>query len=157
ITGLVDGGSGLATYVNTLDYSLYPSGVTVTLANAAAGTATATGGVLNIQNVNGTAYNDTLTGNDQPNVFLTHGGRDTISCLGGNDTVHIVGVQDPATTIDGGTGTNLLWANDGTNIWSLTGAGAGTLASSAFTNSSPMAFSHMQQVLGGQAADIFEI
>src|SRR5262249_61556185 len=74
VTGLVNGGGG----TNTLDYSHYPTGVSVQLANSpAVGTATATGGVLNIQAVFGSAFNDSLIGNDQDNTFATFGGRDS--------------------------------------------------------------------------------
>jgi hypothetical protein len=155
ITGIVNGGGG----INSLDYSQYPSGVTVQLANSPAmGTATATGGVLNIQNVAGSHFNDTLIGNDQDNVFTTYGGRDTILCNGGNDTVRIVGLQDPASTIDGGSGSNLLWANDGTNTWTLSGVGSGSLAGTVSSNpSAAMPFTNFQQVLGGLGSDTFRI
>jgi Ca2+-binding RTX toxin-like protein len=155
ITGVVNGGGG----VNTLSYPGYPSGVSVHLANSpTVGTATATGGVLNIQNVAGTMFNDTLIGNDQDNVFTTYGGRDTILCNGGNDTVRIVGLQDPASTMDGGSGSNLLWANDGTNTWTLSGVGSGSLVASVSTNPSvAMPFTNFQQVLGGLGSDTFRI
>jgi hypothetical protein len=155
VSGRVNGGGG----ANILEYSRYPSGISVHLANSPTpGTATATGGVLNIQTVYGSRYNDVLIGNDQDNTFLTYGGRDVVRAGGGNDTIHVVGVQDPASTIDGGTGSNLLWPdNVGANTWTLTGAGAGTVSSTGFANGNALAFTNMQRLLGGRYADTFRV
>jgi hypothetical protein len=155
LSGLVNGGGGS----NSLDYSHHNSGVSVQLANSpAVGTATATGGVLNIQSLYGSRYGDTLIGNDQDNFFQTYGGRDVVRGNGGNDTIHLVGAQDPASIIDGGSGSNLLWPdNSGANTWTLTGAGAGSLSSSGFANGNALAFSNMQRLLGGRYADSFRV
>jgi hypothetical protein len=155
LTGLVDGGCG----TNALDYSHYPTGVSVQLASSpAVGTATATGGVANIQAVYGSRFNDTLTGSAADDTFLTFGGRDVVRGNGGNDTIHVVGLQDPASILDGGSGSNLLWVdNVGANTWSLTGAGAGSVSSTGFANGNALAFTHMQRLLGGRYADTFRV
>src|SRR5262249_35202919 len=122
------------------------------------GTATATGGVLHIQSVFGSAFNDTLIGNDEDNTFVTFGGRDFVTGNGGNDTIRIVGLPDPASTIDRGSGSHLLWVdNTGANTWSLTGSGVGNVASSGFANGNAMPFTNMQMLLGGPYADTFRI
>jgi hypothetical protein len=162
IGGTIDGGGG----ANALDYSdpsfISPdghTGVTVQLANSpAVGTATGTGGVLNIQGVVGSRHDDTLIGNDQNNTFQTYGGRDVLQGNGGDDVFRIVGpAQDPASILDGGSGSNTLWASDGTNTWTLTGPGAGTIVSDAYTNGNPLSFSNMQQLLGGLRTDVFKV
>jgi hypothetical protein len=160
--GTLNGGGG----VNALDYSQYTAGVSVQLANAPAlGTATGVGtgtgtvptaAVSNIQNLVGSRSNDTLIGNDQDNVIQPWGGKDEVRGNGGNDTIRLIGLQDPASILDGGTGTNLLWAPDGVNTWTLTGPGAGKLVSTANTNISPLTFTNMQQLLGGLNTDIFQ-
>src|SRR5262249_5733648 len=67
VTGRVDGGGG----TDTLDYSAYTTGVTVDLT---AGTATGTGGVANIENVNGSPVNDHITGSSASNIIRGDGG-----------------------------------------------------------------------------------
>jgi outer membrane protein OmpA-like peptidoglycan-associated protein/Ca2+-binding RTX toxin-like protein len=80
ITGVIDGGGGL----NTLDYSDYTSDVN---ADLAAGTATGTGGISNIQNVTGGAGSDTLAGNDAANVLMGAAGDDILTGGAGADTL----------------------------------------------------------------------
>ncbi len=82
---ILDGGTG----TDTASYSGATGGVTVNLAlttaqnTVSAGTDTLT----NIENVTGTAFNDTLTGNSGDNVLDGGAGNDTIDGGGGNDTV----------------------------------------------------------------------
>jgi Ca2+-binding RTX toxin-like protein len=96
----MDGGTG----TNTVDYSHDPAGVTVDLS---AGTATDGWGgsdtLSNIQNVTGSAYDDTITGDSNANVLVGGDGNDTLSGGGGNDT------------LDGGSGNNVLDGGTGTN------------------------------------------
>jgi hypothetical protein len=155
LSGVADGGGG----ANSLDYSHHPTGVTVQLANSPAlGTATATGGVRHIQTVYGSRLSDTLIGSDQDDTFLTYGGRDIVRGNGGNDIIHVVGAQDPASTLDGGSGSNLLWPdNTGSNTWTLSGAGAGSVSSSGFANGNALVFTNMQRLLGGRYADTFRV
>ena len=57
--------------------------------------------LINIQNVNGGAGNDTIIGNDNANVISGAGGNDTITAGAGDDTI-IYTVGDGVDTIDGG-------------------------------------------------------
>jgi Ca2+-binding RTX toxin-like protein len=79
----LDGGTG----TNTADYANAPAGVVV---NLAAGTASngygGTDTLRSIQNVYGSAFADTLTGDANDNVFYGFGGNDTLIGGGGNDT-----------------------------------------------------------------------
>jgi hypothetical protein len=84
-------------------------GVEVILADApGVGMAKGTAGVVNIQNVYGSKGNDTITGNNAPNVIASYGGVDVLAGRGSNDTFYIYGEQYTGTTIDGGTETDTL-------------------------------------------------
>jgi Ca2+-binding RTX toxin-like protein len=81
---LIDGGDGL----DGVDYSTSANGVNVNLGSGVAldglgGTDT----LSNIEQVRGSAFNDTLTGSDTADSFEGRGGNDTIDGKGGNDTV----------------------------------------------------------------------
>jgi hypothetical protein len=80
LTGMIDGGGG----TNTLDYSFFETAVQV---NLPLGTATALGGIANIQNVTGGFGNDTLVGNAAANVLKGGYGRDLLIGGGGADTL----------------------------------------------------------------------
>ena len=81
LAGTIDGGAG----VNTLDYSNYNQVVKV---NLAAGTATGTAGIANIQNVIGGQAGSLLVGNDSANVLKGGAGRNVIIGGGGADTLN---------------------------------------------------------------------
>src|SRR5262249_17887293 len=129
ITGTADGGTG--TGINTLDYSLLTSGVTV---NLTTNTGTGAASVLNIQNVTGSPFNDTITGSTLANVINGNGGSDVLSGSSGNDTFVLVAAQTATTTIDGGAGTDSIVATNGTNSWILTSASGGTINGITFSN-----------------------
>ena len=78
--GTIDGGAGT---INTLDYSAYTTAVNVDLSEE---TATGTSGISNISKVIGGAGADTLTGDDEDNVFVGGAGEDIIDGGGGRDT-----------------------------------------------------------------------
>ncbi len=101
---IVDGGTG----VDTVDYSIATAGMTVALdttttfvtiygtfqlvADGSARLNAATGSVLedvlrNMENVIGTAFNDTINGNERNNLLLGGAGADTINGSGGIDTI----------------------------------------------------------------------
>ena len=95
---VLNGGAG----TDTVSYAAGASaGVTVSLANTAA---QATGGsgsdtLLNIENLTGSAYNDSLTGNTATNRLDGGAGNDTLVGGAGNDT------------LIGGTGADTFWFN----------------------------------------------
>ncbi|HEY1707128.1 MAG TPA: calcium-binding protein, partial [Rhizomicrobium sp.] len=104
----LDGGTGN----NTASYASATSGVTVdlTLQGSAQNTVAAGSDTLiNIQNLTGSIFSDTLTGDDNANILNSgHGGKDVMSGGGGNDTF-VFGKDFGATdTLDGGTGTDTL-------------------------------------------------
>lgn len=141
VTGTINGGAG----VNTLDDSAYPAGVSI---NLAAGTATATGGIANIQNITGTAFNDHLTGNAAANVISANGGVDVIAGGGGNDTIILGNTQGAATTVTDGAGSATLVGPNVANTWTLIGVGSG--------NVNGIAFSGIANLTGGSANDVFK-
>jgi hypothetical protein len=162
VTGVIDGGGA----TNMLDYYPWTTGVTVDLTGqntpanptdhfGGLGAATGTAHVRHIQNVVGSRSNDVLIGDDEANVFATNGGLDRVRGNGGDDMVRIWGPQDPRTTIDGGTGTNTLWAADFANTWNVTRLDAGSVHGTASGFVSGAGFSHMQNLLGGLSTDTF--
>ncbi|MFO0888878.1 MAG: Ig-like domain-containing protein [Isosphaeraceae bacterium] len=111
-----DGGAG----TNQIDYSLIPvplpAGITVDLQ---AGTATFPPSIANIQQVVGTAGDDTLLGSDGPDTLSGVGGADFIEGRGGDDVLNagfgnstlIGGPGDD--TVNGGGGDDLIIWNNG--------------------------------------------
>jgi hypothetical protein len=92
------GGAG----TNWLDYSAYGSGVTV---NLATGTATGFAGISGIENVVGSLFNDSLTGDARNNVLIGLGGNDTLRAGSGRDI--LIG-GDGNSTLQGGSGQDIL-------------------------------------------------
>ena len=83
----INGGGG----TNTAQYTEATSGITVNLnltTAQAIGGGQGTDTLINIQNITGSAYNDTLTGNSSDNLIDGWGGSDTISGGAGNDTLY---------------------------------------------------------------------
>ncbi|MBN1818737.1 MAG: hypothetical protein JW828_15350, partial [Sedimentisphaerales bacterium] len=98
--------------IDTLDYSAYPIQIAVAV-DLAAGTATGTSGVANIEDVIGGSGNDSLTGNEGANRLAGGRGNDTLTGGAGDDTY----VLNP----------------DGIDTIIETGGGIDTLDYSAFT------------------------
>ncbi|CAO4163445.1 DUF642 domain-containing protein [Methylorubrum populi] len=89
----LDGGTG----ADTVTYVLSTGAVAVNLsAGTASGAYAAGDSLLNVENLTGSAYNDTLSGNSAANVIAGGVGNDTIEGLGGADT------------LDGGSGTDTV-------------------------------------------------
>jgi Ca2+-binding RTX toxin-like protein len=102
------GGAG----VDTLAYSSATSGVTLDLA---VGTAQNTGGagsdtISGFENLTGSAFNDTLSGNSLDNIIEGGDGADTISGAGGADTLYGGNGND---TVNGNGGTDTLYGGAG--------------------------------------------
>jgi Ca2+-binding RTX toxin-like protein len=83
-THTIDGGPG----TNTIDYSAAPAGVTVDLATGTASNGWGyTDTLTDIQNVIGSAHNDTITGDSNDNVIDGGAGNNTLDGGGGTDTL----------------------------------------------------------------------
>ncbi|MBN2448010.1 MAG: hypothetical protein JXO22_14865 [Phycisphaerae bacterium] len=105
---VMDGGEG----VDTANYYYSESGVNVNLAD---GTATGEGSdtLSNIENVQGSNYDDTITGDDGANRLYGYAGDDTIDAGAGNDTVY---GGDGNDTIDGQAGNDYLKGDAGDDV-----------------------------------------
>jgi Ca2+-binding RTX toxin-like protein len=105
----MNGGAG----IDTLGYSQSGSSVKVTLNDSGGGTTSGSGSgpgnnaqgdtISGFENVVGSAFADTLTGNNLVNVLAGLAGKDTLRGMGGNDT--LIGGAG-ADVLDGGTGTD---------------------------------------------------
>lgn len=99
----VDGGGGS----DTISFLNVSGGVRYSLALQGAAQDTGHGVMLttNLESVTGSAFGDTLIGDDNANVIIGGGGADNVSAQGGDDVI-IVG--DGANTVDGGIGVDTL-------------------------------------------------
>jgi hypothetical protein len=109
----INGGGAPFGQGDWLDYSAFPSAVTV---NLATGKATGvTGSVSNIQDVFGGNHGANLTGNSQGNILIGGSGSDTIT--GGTDASLLIGGKGNDTVV-GGSGGDILIG--GSTIYDLT-------------------------------------
>jgi len=127
----INGGSG----TDTVSYDDATAGVTVTLyVTTAQNTVNAgTDTISGVENLTGSAYGDTLTGNDSVNVIDSGAGNNTITAGGSNDTIIEGSGND---IIDGGSGSDTISYVDATvgvtvdlHAGTATGDGADTLTS----------------------------
>jgi Ca2+-binding RTX toxin-like protein len=176
---VLDGGSSN----DTVDYTSSVSAVTI---NVALGTATGEGTdtLLNIENVTGSALDDTITGNAAANVLTGGGGNDIIHGGDGNDTLaggtgidqlsgdagHDTIKWDTVDLIDGGDGFDTLDVNQssadnidlrGLNFANLeriqTGSGKDVVTLSLSDVLSDTADDQFVADLGGSAPDTLNI
>lgn len=75
--------------------------------------------IVAFENVKGTDYGDTLTGNNSDNTLTGHAGNDTLSGGGGTDTAVYSGSRSSYTITANGDGTTTVSGTDGTDT--LTG------------------------------------
>jgi len=140
VSGSIDGGTG----INTLDYHLYTTPVSV---NIGAGTATGTAGIANIQNfIGGSASSNTLAGPNTTNTWsitATDAGNINASAFtfsafenltGGpfNDTFDFTSGFTVSGTVNGSTGSNTLLAPNSPNTWEIISNDTGTVAGITF-------------------------
>ncbi|MEM9128299.1 MAG: DUF4214 domain-containing protein [Pseudomonadota bacterium] len=137
---LLDGGSG----VDLADYWWSTSAVTVNLATGIGAGGHAEGDTLvNIEDVDGSDYNDTLIGDAEKNHLFGDSGNDTLRGGAGNDTLDGDDGDDSAygedgddtiygwsgaDLLDGGAGTDLAdywWSSSGVTVNLATGLGSG--------------------------------
>lgn len=113
---LLEGGVGADTIsgdagADTADYRNSNAGVSVNIGNNTASGGHAQGDVISgLENVIGSALNDTLTGNVLANVLTGGAGNDTLSGLAGNDTLD---TGDGADRLYGGAGADQLLGGAG--------------------------------------------
>lgn len=128
-----DGGKG----IDLLSFRGFGEAVTVNLATGQAITTSGTSKLLNIEDVEGTAFVDTLTGNTGDNQFQGYAGNDKI---------------------DGGAGFDSALYTDATaavNVNLATGAVTGGSGSDVLTSIERVVGSRFGDVLKGSAADEF--
>lgn len=119
---LLDGGAGADTLtggegIDGADYTTSVAAVNISLKNKTAIGGSAEGDVLiNIENLLGSIYNDTLEGDDQANTIRGNEGSDILNGGQGNDTLYgdtsQSGNANPQANIDyltGGTGADQFW------------------------------------------------
>lgn len=83
-TDTLDGGAG----IDTVDYSAETAAVIVNLTTGAASGSSSGNDVLsNVENITGSAYDDSLTGDSGANVIDAGAGADTIDAGSGSDTI----------------------------------------------------------------------
>jgi serralysin len=89
---IFDGGDG----TDTIDYHNYASGVTVTLAATAGQTGSGAGGdqLINVENIDGSAFADTLTGSNDANILNGLAGADGMAGRNGNDFYYVDNAGD---------------------------------------------------------------
>jgi len=104
-----DGGAGF----DTADYSGYASAITVTLGATAGAEGTGPGGdaLINVEQVLGSAFGDTLTGSNLDDRLFGGDGNDQVSGGAGHDI--LVGGSG-GDTIDGGDGNDHLYGQSAT-------------------------------------------
>jgi hypothetical protein len=105
ISGSIDGGGAPKGQGDWLDYSARTTAVTVNLSTGFA--TSVAGGVSKIQNVIGSAGNDTLTGNSLGNILI--GGAGTNIITGGSGRNLLIGGKGTSTLV-GGAGDDILIA-----------------------------------------------
>ncbi|MEC9345696.1 MAG: hypothetical protein VYB54_05675 [Pseudomonadota bacterium] len=122
------GGDG----VDTADFSGSATAVTVDLA---AGTATGEGNdsLSGIEAVTGSAFDDSISGDDSANTLTGGLGNDTLAGRGGNDSFSLSTAASGNDLIDGGDGTDSLGVTLAT-AGNLSIAAAGATTSFAFTS-----------------------
>jgi serralysin len=152
--GSADGGGDIDTlFLNWHGGPVFDQAVSVTLtgagANATQGATTLT--IANMERLilNAANGDDTVTGGNDIDSIFVNGGANIVNALDGNDTVsYVIGEVN---TLDGGTGTDILYASgdySNVNIFTVTGTTATDQFGSVISNFERYAYT------GGTLADI---
>ena len=139
--------------MDTISYMDSPMGVTINLDAGTAGDGDAAGDILgkDIENVIGSAHNDTLSGSGAANIIWGLGGNDTLYGDGGNDELYGAAGDD---TLDGGDNDDTLVGGPGADV--LIGGGGADTASWAGSTMGVTVRLHANQAMGGDAeGDVF--
>jgi Ca2+-binding RTX toxin-like protein len=140
----IDGGNGI-------DMVVYSSATTAIVVNLLAGTATdglgGTDTLINVENVQGSSFNDSIQGNTAVNFISPEGGNDTVIGGGGRDVVSYESATSAVTV-------NLLagTATGGGGNDSLTGIGA--VHATAFNDSITLGNTFAGYVFGRAGNDL---
>jgi Ca2+-binding RTX toxin-like protein len=119
----IDGGTGS----DSAAYSDSPTGVTVSLVTGRGYGGDAQGDTLvSIENLDGSRYNDVLTGDDGANRIWGESGADIINGRGGQDVIDGGSGND---TLKGGGGADRLYGGEGIDTASYLESGAGVFVS----------------------------
>jgi len=116
----LDGGSGT-------DLAFYQTGIGAVNVNLATGLAFGGDGndsLISIENLVGSLFNDTLSGDDGANFLGGYGGNDDLSGAAGNDTLH---GDDGDDTLTGGSGDDFLDGGAGNDTAIFSGPQSGYL------------------------------
>lgn len=127
---VIEGGLG----IDTADYSSSAAGVSVSLATSALNSGGDAAGdqITGIENLSGSAFADTLTGDVADNILQGGAGSDALTGEGGNDTLlgqdgsDILNGITGADRLEGGAGDDQLSGGDGNDLL-YGGDGADTL------------------------------
>ena len=112
---IIDGGDGL----DTLDYGGSDAGVRVNLAeNTAAGGHAEGDGITNFEHIQGSAFDDILTGDSGINILIGGGGDDTLDGAGANDSLR---GGDGNDVLTGGLGADRLKGGKGSDTFIFLG------------------------------------
>ena len=145
----LDGGGG----IDTATYAHASGGVTVSLTSGTSNGADGSDTLVNIENLIGSAFNDTLTGNAGANRLDGGAGNDSIQGGAGDDV--LIG-GDGADTLDGGTGINTAdysGSSAGVSVNLQNGKGTGgAAASDTLTNVQNVVGSSFNDNLVGSSA-----
>ena len=150
LSGAIDGGAG----IDTLNYSLLGTGVTVDLSD---GSATGTGGVSHIENIIGSMGADTLIGDWTANVLYGWLGNDSLAGGAGDDTYVFdadlgLGIDTIIELAGGGTDT-LDFSSTATRNITIDLSITSSQAVSATLNLTLSAGDVIENVIGGSGAD----
>ncbi|ETI59380.1 protease [Sphingobium sp. C100] len=111
---ILNGGNG----IDTADYRTATSGVTVNLSVGAAQNTVGSGTdtLVNLENIFGSAYADTLTGNSGSNRIVSGAGNDDLFGGAGDDVLEAGGGND---YLNGGSGSDILTGGGGNDVFAF--------------------------------------
>ncbi len=153
VSGYINAGSG----VDTMDYSQYHSGVTVSLADGAASNINhgADGMIAGFENLIGSQYDDSLTGDSGSNVITGNRGNDILIGLGGDDTYIFADEWglDLIIEVNGGGQDTLDFSAVSTDLYFNLGADYRVESNGNILNSS----GQLEHLIGGSGNDTFAL